>query len=338
MFPLGYYTNAQTLKQTPTLGTRKTHAMIEPSQVKRIRNESMHFLANILALLVVTSISNLFLAATTSAAENGFERIVVDVGYAEFVSHVWEPDAIEAETVFALPGSGADVSRYQHIGPILAEAGYRLVAINQRGIMGSTGSLDNLSLHDLAADVIAIADELDVDKFHMAGWAFGNRTSRMLATDFPDRLASLTLIAAGGLVPALTQPGELARLLDEQDLPEEEKIHLARQTMFSAATDDAIVRNFVRGLTYWPEARAAQGQANRNTQLEEWSDGGTGAILMIMGADDLTAPLENGHLMKEQHGDRLTLVIVDDAAHAMGLEKPDTVATAMLQFLNQYSL
>ena len=45
------------------------------------------------------------------------------------------------------------------------------------------------------------------------GWAFGNRTSRMLATDYPERVASVTLIAAGGLVPALTERGEIGPLV-----------------------------------------------------------------------------------------------------------------------------
>lgn len=270
-----------------------------------------------------------------NASDSSFAEKVLDVGYARFVVQIWGHEKSELETIFALPGSGADVSRYQFIGPILAEAGYRVIGINQRGIKGSTGPLENLSLHDLAADVIAIADKLNIEKFHMAGWAFGNRTSRMLATVYPNRLASLTLIAAGGLVPALTEAGELARLLDSSELSVNEKVNLARRTMFSPVTDEVIVRSYVEKLTYWPEPRASQTQANQNTKLEEWADGGSGPILMIMGVDDLTAPIQNGRLMKERLGERLTLIEVEDAGHAIGLEKPAVVATAMIQFLSQ---
>ena len=203
-----------------------------------------------------------------SSLTSSFQEILVDVGYAKFLTHVWKPESADAETIFALPGSGADVSRYKYLGPILAEAGYKLIAINQRGILGSSGRLERITLQDLARDVVAIADKMKVEKFHMVGWAFGNRTSRMLATTYPERLASLILIAAGGLVPPLTEPGELAKLLDDQTLNEEEKIHFARRTMFSPKTDRRIVRNYVRGLTYWPEARRGQSEANRNTPLE----------------------------------------------------------------------
>ena len=270
--------------------------------------------------------------------EVNFQELLVDVDYAEFVTHIWTPKSGNAETIIALPGSGADVSRYKYIGPLLAKAGYKLVAINQRGILGSSGNLEDITLRDLARDVVTIADKLGINKFHMAGWAFGNRTSRMLATIYPERLASLILIAAGGLVPALTQPGELATLLDNQALSEEEKIHYARRTMFSPATDRNIVREYVQGLTYWPEARKGQREANQNTPLEEWVAGGNGPVLMIMGEDDLTAPIENGYRMKAEHEDRLTLISVEKAGHAVGLEKPEEVASAMIEFLQKHAI
>ena len=270
----------------------------------------------------------------TSAAQEPVEQ-TIDIGHARLVTHSWG-DAAAREVILALPGSGGDVTRYRFLGPLIAATGYRFVAINQRGIMGSTGSLEALTLHDFAADVIAVADALNLEQFHMMGWAFGNRTSRMLATDYPDRIASVTLIAAGGLVRAKTGPGELGRLLGEPDLSENEKMYLARRTLFSPATHDAVVREYVQGLNYWPGAAAAQRQANANTPLEEWAAGGTGPLLMVMGEDDLTAPIENGHLMKAEHGERLTLVTVPGAGHAIGLEKPVSTANAIIPFLRRH--
>ena len=297
---------------------------------------------NFLEMLCKTSLCMALLLMISlklaSAQASTFQEVLVDVGYAKFLTHVWSAESTEAETIFALPGSGADVSRYQYLGPILAEAGYKLVAINQRGILGSSGNLEQITLRDLAGDVIAIADNMKIEKFHMAGWAFGNRTSRMLATTYPERLASLILIAAGGLVPALTEPGELAKLLDDQTLSEEEKIHFARRTMFSPETEQNVVRNYVRGLTYWPEARKGQAEANRNTPLEDWAAGGEGPVLMIMGVNDLTAPIENGYRMKAEHGDRLTLISIENAGHAVGLEKPKEVAEAMIEFLQKHAI
>lgn len=262
----------------------------------------------------------------------------VDIGHARLNVAEWLPDSGEGELILALPGSGGDYSRYKLIAPLLAAAGYHMVVINQRGIMGSTGNLEDLTLHDLADDVIAIADTFGAERFHMMGWAFGNRTSRMLATDYPHRVASVTLIAAGGLVPALTEPGELGRLLGEPGLTESEKVRLARRTLFSPAAEESIVLDYARNLQYWPEARRAQQQANRNTPVEDWAAGGTGPLLMVMGEDDLTAPVENGHLMKAEHGDRLDLVIVPDAGHTIGLEKPRETVAAIESFLQRHPI
>ena len=271
----------------------------------------------------------------TSAAQEPVEQSI-DIGHARLVTHIWG-DTSANEVILALPGSGGDVSRYRFLGPLIAASGYRFIAINQRGIMGSTGALEALTLHDLADDVIAVADALNLEQFHVIGWAFGNRTSRMLATDYPDRITSVILIAAGGLVRAKTEPGELGRLLGEPDLSEDEKMYLARRTLFSPATHDAVVREFVQGLNYWPGAAAAQRQANVNTPLEEWAAGGTGPLLMVMGEDDLTAPIENGHLMKAEHAERLTLVTVPGAGHAIGVEKPVSTANAIIAFLRRHS-
>lgn len=290
-----------------------------------------------LLLITIFSLSTLSTCLLHSAEEGeAAESRFIDIGHARLNIVEWKPPAGDGELVLALPGSGGDHSRYKRIGPLIAAGGYHLVVINQRGIKGSTGSLDALRLNDLADDVIAVADSLHVGKFHMVGWAFGNRTSRMLATHYPDRISSLTLIAAGGIVPALTEPGELGRLLGTPDISETEKNRLARRTLFSSASSEALVEDYVQGLEYWPEARRAQQQANRNTPLEEWVAGGIGPILMLMGADDLTAPIENGHIMKEEYGERLELVIVEDAGHVVGLEKPEATASAILGFLARH--
>ncbi len=282
-------------------------------------------------------ISTLILSSSlTLAAERSLSRI--DIRHAQLNVEVWESNTEDSETIIALPGSGGDVSRYKYLAPLLADAGYRVIAVNQRGIKGSTGELEGLTLHDYAADVAAIIDVLELQKVHLLGWALGNRTSRVVATDFPEKVASISLIAAGGLVRPLTEPGELGRLLGESGIPEEEKVQLARRTLFSPETDDAMVREYARDLKYWPAARNSQRQANRNTALEQWWAGGTGPMLIVQGMDDKTAPPENGRRMKIEFGERITLVNLQGAGHAMGLEKPQETADAILSFLVKYPI
>lgn len=271
------------------------------------------------------------------AAEQPTSRFV-DIGGARLNLVEWWPPSGDGELIIALPGAGGDYTRYQRIAPLIAAAGYHLVVVNQRGIMGSTGSSADLTLEDLAGDVIAIADALNAERFHMMGWAFGNRTSRMAATLFPDRIITVSLIAAGGLVPPLTESGDLERLLSNQSLPLAEKVRLARRTLFSPATSDELVLEFARTLQYWPEAQLAQQQANRNTPVGVWAGAGTAPLLMVMGEDDLTAPIANGYRMKAEYGERVTLKVIPGGGHVVGLEKPHETAAAITAFLNRYPL
>ena len=98
--------------------------------------------------------------------------------------------------------------------------------------------------------------------------------------------ASISVIAAVGLAKPLTIPDELEQLLGEPNLTEAEKLRLARRTLFSPHTDEQIVLDFVRALKYWPDARRSQGQANRNTPLEQWWAGGNGPMLIVQGVGD----------------------------------------------------
>jgi pimeloyl-ACP methyl ester carboxylesterase len=150
--------------------------------------------------------------------------------------------------------------------------------------------------------------------------------------------ASISVIAAVGLAKPLTIPDELGQLLGEPNLTEAEKLRLARRTLFSPHTDEQIVLDFVRALKYWPDARRSQRLANRNTPLEQWWAGGNGPMLIIQGVDDKTAPPENGSRMKLEFGERITLVDLEAAGHAMGLEKPRETAAAIVSFLAKHPI
>jgi len=285
---------------------------------------------SILILLGLVFSSGVFAADRTQK--------MIDIGHAQLQIEVWESSINKQETLVALPGSGGDFSRYKYLAPLLADAGYRVITVNQRGIMGSTGDLEGLTLHDYAQDVVAIIKVLGLEQAHLLGWALGNRTARVVATDYPESVASISLIAAGGLAKPLTIPGELGQLLGEPILTETEKFVLARRTLFSPHTDDQIVLDYVRALKYWPDARRSQGQANRNTPLEQWWAGGNGPMLIVQGVDDKTAPPENGRRMKKEFGERITLVDLESAGHAMGLEKPQETAAAIVSFLAKHPI
>jgi len=62
------------------------------------------------------------------------------------------------------------------------------------------GFREDLTLHDYVSDVWMIADELELQKVNLLGYALDNRIMQTASTDQPNRVASITLFAAGGEV------------------------------------------------------------------------------------------------------------------------------------------
>ena len=54
---------------------------------------------------------------------------------------------------------------------------------------------------------------------------------------------------------------------------------------------------------------------------------------MIQGLQDVVAPPENGHMMKEEMAGRVELLDIDGAGHAMLPEQPEKIAEAIIGFL-----
>ena len=251
---------------------------------------------------------------------------------------LWSPETAEGDTIIALPWGGGSAAGYRYIGPLLAKAGYRLIALNPRGIHGSTGDYGNLTLHNYARDVAMVIESLKVNRVHIMGWALGNRVARTVATDYPLKVGTVSLLAAGGLVQPATSLEDLGRLMRERDMPLEEQLEIARSGMFSPKASETLIIEFLKNSGNWREAHAARSAANQATPLAEWWAGGIAPMLIVQGLDDKVAPPENGRRMLEEFGDRVTLIEIEEAGHVMGLERPLETANAIVEFLVQNPL
>ena len=119
----------------------------------------------------------------------------------------------------------------------LVDAGYRVVLFDNRDT-GESSFLDELgeptiwwqmlknalgfdvdapyTLHDMAADGIAVLDVLDIDNAHIVGASMGGMIAQVIATEYPDRTTTLVSImsttGAPHLPPAEDDAGQ--ELLD----------------------------------------------------------------------------------------------------------------------------
>jgi pimeloyl-ACP methyl ester carboxylesterase len=251
---------------------------------------------------------------------------VVDIGRAQLETVTWGT----GEPIILLPGTGFSSTAFTLLGPELARRGYRAIAVNPRGVRGSTGPLDGLTYHDYAADIAAVIDRVAGGRAHVLGWAWGNRLARTLATDLPQKVASVVLVAAGGKVPPDSVAAGTAAKLRQADLTDEERTRLFASRMLGPGSDPAPLLAIQES---WPEALTSQAGAGRPTRLDEWWSGGSAPMLVIQGLQDVVAPPGNGRDLKANYPDRVTLVEIDGAGHALVVEHPARIADETVKFL-----
>ncbi|MDQ6697695.1 MAG: alpha/beta hydrolase [Actinomycetota bacterium] len=227
------------------------------------------------------------------------------------------------------PSLGRPASDFDALAERLVEASFRVLGIDPQGVGGDAPpDTNDLTLHDLADDVLGVLDEAGLATVHLVGHALGNRVVRCLAADHPDRVRSLTLLAAGGRVEGDDEArSALISCFDDQS-PDDLRLDAVRTAFFAPGND--VPSSWRTG--WYPAAAALQSAAVRRTPTEDWWSAGQAPMLVVQGLQDRVAPPENGRTLRDQRPST-TLVEIDGAGHALLPERPDAVAEAVLGFL-----
>src|SRR5256884_8167154 len=122
-------------------------------------------------------------------------------------------EAGEGATVALLHGLTA-TRRYVVMGSrALERSGHRVIAYDARGHGRSTPApaAEAYEYADLAADLVAVLDELEVERAVLAGASMGAHTLLRLALDSPERVAALVAVTPGFDPAEVDDPARLAR-------------------------------------------------------------------------------------------------------------------------------
>jgi pimeloyl-ACP methyl ester carboxylesterase len=242
----------------------------------------------------------------------------------------------KGDVVVLLPGGSLSVNYLANLARSLDTSGYRAVRINPRGAGASTGTAEGVTLHTLADDVAGVITQLEAGPVWGAGHAFGNRVARMLASDHPELVKGVILLAAGGKVaPTPDAQKALASIFDSRT---SEADYLdAMQYMVGDPADKARAGEALKQ-SRAPNAGPIQRAAGMSATLTDWwAPAGQVPFLILQGASDQAAPLENGQMLKADLGDRATLVNIPGAGHLMVVTTPDVVSNEIARFIRQHS-
>jgi pimeloyl-ACP methyl ester carboxylesterase len=231
--------------------------------------------------------------------------------------------------VVLVPSLGRGAADFDALGAAVGGAGFRALACDPRGI-GKTSAApgDQLTLHDYAGDIATLIELRGEGPVHIIGHAWGNRVVRTLASDRPELVRSVTLLACGGQVGPEADIAALFPRCFELDLPWAERREAVAACFFAPGHDPKVWRE-----GWHPAASAEERKAVTATPNAEYRAAGTAPLLIIQGLQDRLAPPANGRVLKEELGDRVRLVDLDGCGHAMLPEQPDRIAAEVVAFL-----
>jgi pimeloyl-ACP methyl ester carboxylesterase len=291
-------------------------------------------------LLLIAAV--LAVLAAYAAVSLSVEEARSAIGASEFAlrgdARIEYRDRGRGEAVVLLASLARPASDFNELVLALNGAGFRTLAIEARGIGWSTraGLVGKWTFHDLAADVAEVLDHAGLpaaERVHVVGHALGNRVARTFAMDYPRRTQTLTLVAAGGQAPIPFGIRGALLAATAGFLPDGFRERQLRRVFFAEGNE--IPDHWKAGWHF--RAGLSQIRANAATRSDAFWRGGDAPMLVIQGEEDPVAPPETAGLALEaEFPERVTLVPIAGASHALLPERPEPINEAVIAFLRDH--
>lgn len=201
---------------------------------------------------------------------------------------------------------------------------YQAVVFDARGHGKSEAPLTGYSRDHRETDLLAVVDELGLEKFHLIGLSMGGATAVGFVIDYPGRLESLVLVSAG--VTAYNPSGaqdELTKLAKEKGIEAARDKWLATIMPYHrrkpGPTAD-LIEKMVRDHSGGPWGDPNRGKYEHRNDLELLRTLRLPTLILV-GALDLNFVTLGKQLNESIDGS--TLEIIPDVGHLLNLETPD---------------
>jgi len=198
--------------------------------------------------------------------------------------------------VVLLPAEGLDVSYLGTLATVLVEEDFRVLRVGTRRSAGEA----EVTLHDLASDVVDVMDAVGITDAWVGGHAFGGAVARVVSLDHHDHVNGVLLL---GVATAGDDAAEAVA-----DFPEE-------------ARD--------------PQAARVQGAARAAASDADWRSLADGVpVLIIQGTDDVIGTVSGGESLQNAKPDRVSVVAVDGGGYAFPYTHVGATSWAIEDYLD----
>jgi 3-oxoadipate enol-lactonase len=221
---------------------------------------------------------------------------------------------------------------------------HKAVFFDNRDVGQSSMADGPYSLADMAQDALALADELELDSFHLVGVSMGGAIAQEMALAAPDRVRTLTLAVtfagAGAWGHKLSEiwADRRAKQTQEQQVDE-----LMLLTLSEEFFENAEMVGYMRGMMLAdphpqpPDAFARQLEASSHHDARDRLGSLTMPVHVIGAEWDILVPVWKSQELIELLPEGATLTVVPRAPHGVQLERAEEFNNAVLDFIAEGS-
>ena len=212
---------------------------------------------------------------------------------------------------------------------------FRVIRYDRRGHGRSGVPPGPYSMERFGRDVIAILDDLNIDKVHWCGLSMGGMVGQWLGANAPERLGKIVLANTTCYYPDPTnwlkriqaiKDGGMAAVADTVMAAWLTADFREREPQIAANLKSMLLATPVKGYLACCEALSTLDQ-------RELLPGIKNPTLVIAGRHDLSTPVAAAEMIRSKiPGASLTIL---DAAHISNVEQPHAFTDAVIGFLTQ---
>lgn len=244
----------------------------------------------------------------------------------------------DGEPLVCIQGLGVDLRGWILQVPEWSKQ-HQVVTFSNRDVGESSRAESDYETTDMAADTLALADQLGLDSFHLIGLSLGGAVAQQVALAAPERVRTLTLAVtyAGTGAYGPMRGRTLGALM--RGLSEEERVDFLLMMCYTEAFfEDQSRADFLRQamLNYphkqEPEAFARQAAASGRHDARDQLGHLTMPVHVIGAERDMMVPVwKSRELAGLIPGAKLT--VIEGAGHGVSWERAEDFNRTVLEFL-----